>query len=150
MAVYQTNSPEETEQLARRVGEQLRGGDVIAYRGGMGMGKTAFTRGLASGMGIGDELVSSPTFAIINEYRKNGSWLCHFDMYRIDSYDDLYSTGFFDYLDCGAVLAIEWSENIDALDVLPKETIRIAISQTGENSRSIQIDGGERFENLGD
>ena len=67
MAVYQTNSPEETEQLARRVGERLRDGDVIAYRGGMGMGKTAFTRGLAAGMGIGEELVSSPTFALINE-----------------------------------------------------------------------------------
>ncbi len=149
MAVYQTNSPEETEQLARRAGEKLRDRDVVAYRGGMGMGKTAFTRGLAAGMGIGGELVSSPTFAIINEYRKNGRRLCHFDLYRIDGYDDLYSTGFFDYLDCGAVLAIEWSENIEGLDVLPKETIWIAISQTGENSRSIQIEGGERFENLG-
>ena len=128
MAVYQTNSPEETEQLARRTGEKLRDGDVVAYRGGMGMGKTAFTRGLAAGMGIGGELVSSPTFAIINEYRKNGRRL---------------------YLDCDAVLAIEWSENIEGLDVLPKETIWIAISQTGENSRSIQIEGGERFENLG-
>ena len=150
MAVYQTNSPEETEQLARRVGERLRDGDVIAYRGGMGMGKTAFTRGLAAGMGIGEELVSSPTFALINEYRKNGRRLCPFDMYRIDSYDDLYSTGFFDYLDQDAVLAIEWSENIQGLDVLPKGTIWITISRTGESSRSIEIEGGERFENLGD
>lgn len=150
MAVYQTNSPEETEQLARRVGEKLRDGDVIAYRGGMGMGKTAFTQGLATGMGIGGELVSSPTFALINEYRKNGRRLCHFDMYRIDGYDSLYSTGFFDYLDQDAVLAIEWSENIQGLDVLPKGTIWITISQTGESSRRIEIEGGERFEALGD
>lgn len=150
MAIYETNSPGETEQLARRVGERLMDGDVIAYRGGMGMGKTAFTRGLADGMGIGGELVSSPTFALINEYRKNGRRLCHFDMYRIDGYDGLYSTGFFDYLDQDAALAIEWSENIESLDVLPRDTIWITISRTGENSRSIRIEGGERFENLGD
>lgn len=149
MAVYQTNSPEETEQLARCVGEKLRAGDIVAYRGGMGMGKTAFTRGLAAGMGIGVDCVSSPTFAIVNEYRKNGQRLCHFDMYRIDSYDALYSTGFFDYLNEGAVLAIEWSENIEGLDILPKDTIWIAISQTGDLSRTIEIEGGERFENLG-
>ncbi len=150
MAIYHTNSPEETEQLARRAGEKLRDGDVVAYRGGMGMGKTAFTRGLAAGMGIGEEWVSSPTFAIVNEYQEKGRRLCHFDMYRIDGYDDLYSTGFFDYLDDGAVLAIEWSENIEGLGVLPENTIWITISQTGENSRSIEIEGGERFENLGD
>ena len=140
MAVYQTNSPEETEQLARRVGERLRDGDVIAYRGGMGMGKTAFTRGLAAGMGIGEELVSSPTFALINEYRKNGRRLCHFDMYRIDSYDDLYSTGFFDYLDTDRVLAIEWSENIET--ALPKEFVHVDI-QPGpeENQRVVTING---------
>ena len=145
MAVYQTNSPEETEQLARRTGEKLRDGDVVAYRGGMGMGKTAFTRGLAAGMGIGGELVSSPTFAIINEYRKNGRRLCHFDLYRIDGYDDLYSTGIFDYLDCDAVLAIEWSENIAA--ALPQGTITVTINhmENNPNRREIVIEGDERF-----
>ena len=143
-----TSSPEETAELARRMAEELTGGEVIAFTGGMGVGKTAFTRGLAIGLGAGD-VASSPTFALINEYAGRLT-LEHFDMYRIESWDDLYSTGFFDYLDQDAVLAIEWSENIQGLDVLPKGTIWITISRTGESSRSIEIEGGERFENLGD
>lgn len=149
MAKYITNSAAETEELARRFGEKLRDGDVVAYRGGMGMGKTHFTRGIAQGMGI-TQAVSSPTFAIVNEYRGGGRLLCHFDMYRIEGFDDLYSTGFFDYLDGGAVLAIEWSENIEDSGALPEETIWIEIRRLGDNSREFLIEGDERFENLGD
>ena len=149
MGRYITNSPAETEALARRFGAQLHDGDVVAFRGGMGMGKTAFTRGIAAGMGI-TQPVSSPTFAIVNEYRGGGRLLCHFDLYRISGFDDLYSTGFFDYMDGGAVLAVEWSENIADSGALPEDTIWIEIRRLGENSREFLIEGDERFENLGD
>ena len=149
MVTYRTNSAAETEALARRFGAKLRDGDVVAYKGGMGMGKTHFTRGIAEGMGI-TQAVSSPTFAIVNEYRGGGRALCHFDMYRIEGFDDLYSTGFFDYLDEGAVLAIEWSENIEDSGALPEETIWVEIRRLGDNSREFLIEGDERFENLGD
>ena len=147
MGKYITHNVEETQQLARQFGALLKDGDVVAFRGGMGMGKTAFTRGIALGMGI-QEPVSSPTFAIVNEYRGAGRVLCHFDMYRIEGFEDLYSTGFFDYLDGNAVLAIEWSENI-ARDVLPQNVIWVEISQVDEDTREILIEGDERFENLG-
>ena len=126
--VFHTASAAQTEALAERLAHSLRGGEVLAYTGGMGMGKTAFTRGLAKGLGIRDS-VSSPTFALVHEYR-GAIPLCHFDMYRVEGWEDLDSTGFFDYLDSGAVLAIEWSENIDA--ALPQGTIRIYI-EPGEH-----------------
>ena len=115
-----TDSVSETEGFAEKIGQQVTGGTVIAYFGGLGMGKTAFTRGLARGMGIKED-VSSPTFAIVNDYGGNPP-LVHFDMYKMESWDDLYSSGFFDYLDMGAVLAVEWSENIE--NALPEDTIR--------------------------
>lgn len=137
-ATFTTNSPQETAALARRLGEQLSGGEVIAFTGGMGAGKTAFTRGLAIGLGAGD-VASSPTFAIVNEYPGRLT-LEHFDMYRIESWEDLYSTGFFDYLDTERVLAIEWSENIEA--ALPERVIRVDIRPGGEeNERIITITG---------
>lgn len=142
MITYTTSSADETEQLAANIASKLRSGDVLAFRGGLGAGKTAFTRGLARGLGVIDD-VSSPTFAIINEYRGTGMTLYHFDMYRITDYDGLYSTGFFDYLDSGGVLAIEWSENIEA--VLPEHTITITITPTGEHTRQITVQGGDRF-----
>ena len=144
-----TRSPDETRALGGRLADALQGGEVIAFTGSMGMGKTAFTRGLVLALGGGD-VVSSPTFAIVNEYRGGGRLLCHFDMYRIEGFDDLYSTGFFDYLDGGAVLAIEWSENIEDSGALPEETIWIEIRRLGDNSREFLIEGDERFENLGD
>ena len=113
MQRFTTASPAETEALGERLGRALRGGEVLAYRGGLGMGKTCFTRGLARGLGIDPAEVSSPTFALVNEYRGGRLPLFHFDMYRVESFDGLYSTGFFDYLDLGGVLAVEWSENID-------------------------------------
>ena len=147
MATFICSSTEETEKLARQVGALLRPGDIIAYRGGMGAGKTTFTRGLAAGMGI-DDWVSSPTFALVHEYRgAAGQLLCHFDMYRINGFDDLYSTGFFDYLEAGGVLAVEWSENIEG--ALPEDIISIELEITGEESRRITIKGDQRFETIG-
>ncbi len=144
MATYICSSTAETDRLARRVGALLRPGDVVAYRGGMGAGKTTFTRGLAAGMGI-EDWVSSPTFALVHEYRgAAGQLLCHFDMYRIQGFDDLYSTGFFDYLEAGGVLAVEWSENIDG--VLPAGAIVIELEITGEESRRVTITGDARFD----
>lgn len=143
--IFNTNSVNETETLAEKLGEILKAGDVIAYKGSMGMGKTAFTRGLAKGLEITDD-VSSPTFALVNEYNGNKLTLYHFDMYRVEGYEDLYSTGFFDYLDMGGVIAIEWSENIE--DMLPENIITVTISQTSENSREITIEGDDRLENI--
>ncbi len=132
-----TNSAEETEQLGERIASKLKGTEVIALFGGLGMGKTAFTRGLARGLGA-DDVVSSPTFALVNEYSGRVP-VYHFDMYRVTSWDDLYSTGFFDYLDTG-VLVIEWSENIEG--ALPENALRITISR-GENDdqRIFDIEG---------
>ncbi len=133
-----SHSPAETEQLAHRLATGLKGGEVLAFTGGMGMGKTAFTRGLVLGLGAGD-VVSSPTFTLVNEYE--GRLIVeHFDMYRVESWDDLYSTGFFDYLDTDSVLVIEWSENVEG--ALPDNAVRIDIRQGGgEQERVITIDG---------
>lgn len=132
-----TNSAEETERLGERIASKLKGTEVIALFGGLGMGKTAITRGLARGLGA-DDVVSSPTFALVNEYSGRVP-VYHFDMYRVASWDDLYSTGFFDYLDTG-VLIIEWSENIEG--ALPENALRITISR-GENDdqRIFDIEG---------
>lgn len=133
-----SDSATDTEAIAEKLGTVLKSGTVIAYFGGLGMGKTAFTRGLARGMGITAD-VSSPTFAIVNDYGGNPP-LVHFDMYKVDSWDDLYSSGFFDYLDMGAVLAVEWSENIE--NALPDDTVRVTIEQgEKENQRIITIEG---------
>ena len=140
-----TSSPEETIKFAESVGKKLKGGDIIAYVGGLGVGKTTFTRGLSIGLGIGD-MVTSPTFALVNEYRSDRSniMLCHFDMYRITSSLDLETTGFYDYMNDRNILAVEWSENIS--DALPKNTIYIKITRLSENEREIEIIGDERFE----
>ncbi len=119
-----TRSPEETEALGRRIGQLLKGDELIALFGGLGMGKTAFVRGLAAGLDVPSDEVSSPTFAIVHEH-EGRVMLYHFDMYRVESWDDLYSTGFFDYLGNGVVVT-EWSENIEG--ALPEERIDIEIS----------------------
>ncbi len=135
-----TSSPAETESLGERLAEKLKGGEVLALFGGMGMGKTAFTRGLSRGLGVLDG-VSSPTFALVHEYRGRLA-VYHFDMFRVTGWDDLYSTGFFDYLEAGGVLVIEWSENIEA--ALPPDAIRIEIRQGGQqDERVFRIDGIE-------
>ncbi len=132
-----TNSAEESERLGERIASKLKGTEVIALFGGLGMGKTAITRGLARGLGA-DDVVSSPTFALVNEYSGRVP-VYHFDMYRVASWDDLYSTGFFDYLDTG-VLVIEWSENIEG--ALPENALRITISRgENDNQRIFDIEG---------
>ncbi len=133
-----THSPAETEALAARMAQRLQGGEVLALFGGMGMGKTAFTRGLVKALGAGDT-VSSPTFALVNEYVGRIT-VEHFDMYRVENWDDLYSTGFFDYLDTDSVLVIEWSENIEA--ALPENAVWIEICPgSSEEERVITING---------
>ena len=142
MQKFITNSENETIELAYRLGLTLEPATVVAFYGGLGMGKTTFTRGLAKALCC-DADVNSPTFAIVNDYGGNPH-LYHFDMYRVESWDDLYSSGFFDYLDSGAVLAVEWSENIE--NALPENTVRVTIEHgDNDNQRIITIDGGEEI-----
>ena len=142
-----TISPEETEAIGRKIAAKLLPGDIIAYYGDLGAGKTAFTRGLAAGLGV-TEQVTSPTYTIVNEYLSGRLPLFHFDMYRLGSADDLFDIGWEDYLARGGVCAVEWSENVEeALN----GAIRITISKdpADENVRTITIEGGARFANLG-
>lgn len=131
-----SNSPEETEKIAETFADNLSGGEVIAFLGNLGMGKTCFMRGLAKGLGFNGD-VTSPTFAIVNEYRGGRLPVFHFDMYRISTFDDLYSTGFFDYFDENGVIALEWSENISF--ALEDNTIYIKIEYLADNKREITI-----------
>lgn len=141
-----TQSSEDTIKLGEKIGSLLKSGDVIAYSGGLGAGKTTITRGISIGLGLGDEVIS-PTFSLVNEYTGNNARLYHFDMYRITSPDDLETTGFYDYLEDGGILAIEWSENIES--ELPENTIRINIDRIDDNTRKITIDGDDRFADIG-
>ena len=139
-----TNTTEETERIGQRFGEKLRGGEVIAYRGDLGAGKTAFTRGLARGLGI-TMRVTSPTYTIVNEYLSGRMPLFHFDMYRLSSGEELFDIGWEDYLQRGGVCAVEWSENVgDALE----SPICVRIERTGDDSRRITITGGEHLEDF--
>jgi tRNA threonylcarbamoyladenosine biosynthesis protein TsaE len=139
-----TNSPIETEAVGMALAEKLAAGDVIAYEGDLGAGKTAFTRGLARGLGIEDP-VTSPTYTIVNEYLSGRLPLFHFDMYRLHSADDLFDIGWEDYLERGGICAVEWSENVAEAMV---GAIRVKIEKTGDESRCITIAGGDRFENI--
>ena len=141
---YLTTSPVETEAIGEALGKKITAGAVIAYLGDLGAGKTAFTRGLARGLGY-REPVTSPTYTIVNEYLGGRLPLFHFDMYRLHSSDDLWDIGWEDYLDRGGVCAVEWSENVaDAME----DAIRVIIEKTGENSRRITIEGGEYLADL--
>ena len=136
---YITHSPEETEKIGAALAQTLEPGAVIAYRGDLGAGKTAFTRGLARGLGCSDT-VTSPTYTIVNEYLSGRLPLFHFDMYRLRSSDDLWDIGWEDYLDRGGVCAVEWSENVaDAME----DAVRVRIEKTGEEERRIILEGGE-------
>ena len=139
---FYTASAQETEQLGQRLGQQLKPGAVIAYSGDLGAGKTAFTRGLARGLGIEDP-ITSPTYTIVNEYPGKIP-LFHFDMYRLSSSEDLFDIGWEDYLARGGVIAVEWSERVaDALDEV-ENLIRINIRRDpdNDNGREISIEGG--------
>ena len=141
---YITNSPVETEAVAEKLARLLHPGTVIAYRGDLGAGKTAFTRGLAKGLGCAD-MVTSPTYTIVNEYLSGKMPLFHFDMYRLRSADDLWDIGWEDYLDRGGVCAVEWSENVEeALDSF----ILVNIEKIGDESRRITIEGGDLIADL--
>ena len=133
-----TNSPQETENLGAALGRILKPGTILAYRGDLGAGKTAFTRGLASGLGY-KEPVTRPTYTIVNEYLGGRLPLFHFDMYRLASSDDLWDIGWEDYLERGGVCAVEWSENVD--DAM-ENAVYVTIHKTGEESRRIEIEGG--------
>ncbi len=141
MKEFITHSTEETENTASKLAGMLKPGDVIAMRGEMGAGKTAFVRGLARGMQVSGE-VASPTYSIINEYPGNFP-LFHFDMYRISDADELYTTGFFDYLQSGGVCVVEWSENIGW--ALPENTIIVEIEKLSESDRRITVKADEKF-----
>ena len=133
-----TNSPAETEKVGEAMGKRLQPGDVIAYRGELGAGKTAFTRGLANGLGAA-EPVTSPPYTIVNEYLSGRIPLFHFDMYRLPSSDSLFDIGWDDYLERGGVCAVEWSENVeDALE----DPILVTIEKLDENARRITVTGG--------
>ena len=139
-----TNSPAETEAVGAALGKIIKAGTVIAYRGDLGAGKTAFTRGLARGLGC-KELVTSPTYTIVNEYLGGRLPLFHFDMYRLRSSDDLWDIGWEDYLDRNGICAVEWSENVeDALE----DALSITIEKLGEESRRICLEGGDSLDDL--
>lgn len=137
-----THSAEETIEFAKEIGSRLKKGDIVAYTGGLGAGKTTFTRGLAMGLGM-DDNVTSPTFSLVNEYHSKDISLYHFDMYRIMGADDLETTGFYDYSTDDSVFAIEWSENIS--EELPDNAVIINIERIDDNTRRITVKGDERF-----
>lgn len=138
---YVSHSEAETEDLGRRLAAALSPGAVVAYRGDLGMGKTAFTRGLARGLGI-TERVTSPTFTVVNEYEGGRLPLFHFDMYRLGSSEELFGIGWEDYLARGGVCAVEWSENVE--DALEEDAVRVDIRRgDGEDWRVIAIEGVE-------
>ena len=139
MPIKETHSVQQTELLGEEIAAGLRGGTVVALFGGLGMGKTALVRGMARVLAP-ETLVSSPTFALVNDYGGQPP-LVHFDMYRVSGYEDVETTGYFDYLDAGAILVVEWSENI--LAALPEDALRVTFERTGETSRRITIEGGK-------
>ncbi len=139
-----THSPAQTEAVGAALGRILRPGTVLAYRGDLGAGKTAFTRGLARGLGAADT-VTSPTYTIVNEYLSGRIPLFHFDMYRLSDADALWDIGWEDYLDRGGICAVEWSENVaDAMT----DAIIISLEKLGDEDRRITIEGGTDLADL--
>ena len=136
---FLSHSAQETERIGEQLASRLRPGDVLAFTGSLGMGKTAFTRGLARGLGCRGR-VTSPTFTIVNEY-EGAIPLFHFDMYRLNSADDLFDIGWEDYLSRGGVCAVEWSENI--ADALPADAIQVRIERVDDMTRRITVEGVE-------
>ncbi|MDE7399914.1 MAG: tRNA (adenosine(37)-N6)-threonylcarbamoyltransferase complex ATPase subunit type 1 TsaE [Oscillospiraceae bacterium] len=134
-----TKSELETRQFAQAVGERLNPGDVVLFTGDMGAGKTAFTKGLAEFFEVSNE-VTSPTFALVHEYSGRVN-IFHFDLYRLSGFDDLYATGFFDYLDRGGILVVEWSENIPELELELENVVKISVEKLSENERKFIVTG---------
>ena len=109
---------------------------IIAFYAPMGAGKTTFTTAVCRRLGVRDDAVSSPTFAIVNEYRtSSGEPLYHFDFYRITKITEALDIGFYDYIDSGCLCIIEWPENIE--EILPEETLRVSIAVNPDESRTL-------------
>lgn len=141
--IYITNSADETERIASDFAQKLNKGDVITLDGDLGAGKTAFTRGLARGLGITDSVVS-PTFTIINEYRHGGIPLIHFDVYRLDNPDDLYDIGWEEYAGGDGICIVEWSCLIPECFHMPHYIVNITKDMSkGEDYRVISIEHTE-------
>ena len=130
-----TKSEAETERVGKDLAGTLTVGSVVALQGGLGVGKTAFTRGMAAGLGI-RHTVSSPTFTIVNEYPGRIP-LYHFDMYRLEGEDELFDIGWYDYLERGGICVVEWSEKVTA--ALPKGSVTVSIESLNDNTRRIEI-----------
>lgn len=143
MTEFITNSREETMDIGRKLAGRLTAGTTLAFEGDLGAGKTCFITGLAEGLSFTGE-VSSPTFALVNVYEGGRLPLYHFDMYRISGWEDLYSSGYYDYMETGGILAVEWSENISA--ALPDDAITIMLECLPDDRRKITIQGGGLFE----
>ena len=139
LKIFYSESENDTEKIGAEFSSGLNGGTVVAMYGDLGVGKTAFVRGMARGMGLSCR-VSSPTFTIVNEYPGSPE-LIHFDMYRLSCADELFDIGWEDYLNRGAICAVEWSENVK--DAFFGDEITVTIEKTGDNSRSITIEGGD-------
>lgn len=139
MFTYVSSSPKMTMDIAAKISKSFKGGEIVALKGDLGMGKTCFVKGLALGLGFCGE-VTSPTFAIVNEYIGGRLDLFHFDMYRVTGWDDLYSTGYFEYTQQGGVVAIEWSENIEG--ALDDDVITVKFERISDNERKITVSGG--------
>ncbi len=138
MEIFTSNSLAETEEIASEIAKRLKNGGFLALYGGMGAGKTAFVRGLVKKLAPEClDLVHSPTFAIVNEYRGNKIDIFHFDLYRLTDEDDLYSTGFYDYVEQGGITITEWTELFE--DAIPEDAIRLKIEATGESARRFTI-----------
>lgn len=133
-----SNSPQETEEYGKKLAQKLVPGNVIAFTGGLGAGKTTFTRGLARGLGV-KSLVTSPTYTIVNEYEESPTPLIHFDLYRLQTEEELFEIGWDEYLERGGILVLEWAEN--GKNFLPKDTIWVEITPLDENRRQIQVSG---------
>ncbi len=138
MEVYISQSLSDTEEIAAKIGEKVKNGGFIALYGGMGMGKTAFTRGLVKALCPEClNLVHSPTFAIVNEYRGEKISIFHFDLYRLTDEDDLYSTGFYDYIEQGGIVITEWTELFE--EAVPEGAIKVKIEPEGESGRRFSV-----------
>ena len=135
-----TNSEAETRELGAYLAKKLSPGTIVAFYGDLGAGKTTFTKGIAQGLGISAQ-ITSPTYTIVNEYETGASQLIHFDMYRLHSADDLFEIGWEDYLQRGAILALEWSERVE--EIFPPHTVRVSIEKDGDTRRIITITGIE-------
>lgn len=141
---FRTKNEKETLQLGEKVGELLRPGDVVALYGDMGYGKTVFVKGLAKGLGVKD-IITSPTYTLVHEHQGRCK-MYHFDMFNIDSYEALYTTGFFDLCQSDAVTVIEWSQNIRQF--LPDGALEVRFDMSKAGERIISISEDKRFADI--